>query len=115
MPNTTLRSRHPNLILRCMRAMRMMLIEPTWWRIRYINLYCALRIMGPDAVPAMGARGACRSMRRRSVAFVMQNIIHDVQHPEMDDGHATCSARLMNQINLLEVQLRAAAGQVLIE
>jgi hypothetical protein len=111
-----LRSRHPNLMLRCMRAMHMMLIEPTWWRIRYLKLYCAVRIMRPDAVPAMGARGACRSMRRRSVAFVMQNILHDVHHPEMCEyGRPTCSARLMTQINLLEVQLRAAAGQVLIE
>ena len=96
--------------------MRIMLIEPTWWRIRYLKLYCAVRIMGPDVVPAMGAHEACISMRRRSVAFVMQSILHDVHHPEIcEHGRPTCSARLMSQIKFLEVQLRTAAGQVLIE
>lgn len=96
--------------------MRILLIEPTWWRIRYLKLYCALRIMGPDAVPAMGARDAHRSMRRRSVAFLMQNILHDVYHPVIcEHARLGCSARLTTQMNLLEVQLRAAAGQVLIE
>ena len=107
----TLRSRHPNLMLRCMRAMRIMLIEPTWWRIRYVKLYCALRIMGPDTVPAMGGRHACRSMRQILVSRIMQNLLYDVENPgAMENGRPTCSGRLAGQISDLEAQMRVTVG-----
>jgi hypothetical protein len=93
--------------------MRIMLIEPTAWRIRYIKLYCALRIMQPDQAPAMGARGC---MRSRSMAFVMNNLLYDSQNERrMEDGRPRCSESLRNQIHGLERQLRDAAGELQIE
>jgi len=112
MPDS-LRNRHPNLMLRVRRAMRILQIETTPWRIRYVKLYCALAIMQPESVPAFGARG--RNLRQRSLAFMMQNVLHDCAHPEMDDGVTICSNRLRTQIELMERQLRVASGLVLIE
>jgi hypothetical protein len=111
MPDS-LRNRHPNLLLRVRRVMRLLQIELTPWRIRFVKLYCALAIMQPDAVPAFRVRG---NFRQRSMMFMLHNIIHDCAHPGFDDGVPICSNRLMTQISLMERQLRDASGLVLIE
>jgi len=100
----SLRRQHPNLMLRVMRTMRLMQIECTPWRLRYIKLYCAVRIMEPPHAVALGARPTLHC------AIVMQDIIRDYWHGPRANGRALVSERLQAQIEELEMKLRVIVG-----
>ena len=96
-------------MLRVMRSMRYMQIEVVPWRLRYIKLYCAVRIMEPPAAVAIGSRPT------RHCAEVMRLIIHDYYHGEVINGRHRMSQRMKMQIEQLEWKLREAAGHVEVE
>jgi hypothetical protein len=102
----SLRRQHPNLMLRVMRTMRLMQIDLIPWRLRYIKLYCAVRIMEPPAAVAIGSRPM------QHCAEVMRLMIHDHYHSEVINGRRQMSQRMRMQIEQLEWKLREAAGHI---
>jgi hypothetical protein len=79
MPVCSLRKQNPNLMLRILRAMRLLQIQSTVWRVRYIRLYCASRILNPAGL----AYGACP---RKHCQVMTQELLHDDSHFEVATG-----------------------------
>jgi hypothetical protein len=103
MPIASLRRQFPNLMLRVMRAMRLMQINETTWRLRYIRLYCAVRIMEPAYGLAFGARPI------RHCSMMMQELIHDYYHAEVATG---VSERLETRCGELQRKLQQHCARV---
>ena len=59
--------------------MRLLQIESTLWRLRYIRLYCASRILNPAGL----AYGACPKMHCQ---VMMRELLHDHSHFEVASG-----------------------------
>jgi hypothetical protein len=96
-----LRRQHPNLILRAMRVMRLLQIAQTPWRMRYIRLYCAVRIMESNHAPAFGSRPT------QHCVLMMQEIIRDSY--QMDPIHGV-SHHLETLIDELQTRLQRHAA-----
>ena len=103
MPIASLRRQHPNLMLRVMRAMRLLQIDETSWRLRYVRLYCAVRIMEPAYGMVIGARP------KRHCSMMMQELIHDYYHAEVATG---VSERLQTRCEELQRKLLSHLARV---
>lgn len=99
----SLRRQHPNLMLRVMRAMRLLLIDQTPWRMRYIRLYCAVRIMESDSAPAFGV------CLKHHCLLIVQDLIRD--HYQMVPTRGV-SPRMETLIDALQTRLQQAAARV---
>ena len=96
MPVAKLREQYPNLMLRVMRAMRLLQIPVTPARLRYMRLYCVVRIMEPPYGIAFGG------VRRNDASAMIAELIHDRTRAEQ---HLGVSDRLRERIEVLEMKL----------
>ena len=87
--------------LRVMRVMRLLQIAQTPWRMRYIRLYCAVRIMESNHAPAFGSRPT------QHCVLMMQEIIRDSY--QMDPIHGV-SHHLETLIDELQTRLQRHAA-----
>jgi hypothetical protein len=83
-------------MLRVMRIMRLLQIPFTSARMRFIRLYCAVRVMEPPHGIAFGA------VRVIHASVIIAEIIHDRSRAEQ---HLGVSDRLRGKISELEIKL----------
>ena len=105
-PRYTLASQHPNLMLRCMRAIRLLRIDMNTMRLMYVKLFVMVKTM------------ECRN-KREDVQRVVHTLTEDVFVCERDnvdispcltDESQKLIDTISSKLSVAETRMRAAAS-----